>query len=94
MYGSRTPVFTEEVVGELGEGEEEKPLERSFRAKYWMYLIPLGFILMNAMTQATNMADEPSTGQPGSQTQQAAAGLLLTIIFSVNCRFGFMMKDR
>ncbi|KAL3833885.1 hypothetical protein ACJIZ3_008621 [Penstemon smallii] len=70
----RTPVFTEEVVGELGEGEEEKPLERSFWAKYWMYLIPLGFILMNAMTQAMNMADEPGTGQPGSQTQQAVAG--------------------
>ncbi|KAL6526037.1 hypothetical protein OROHE_015561 [Orobanche hederae] len=38
----RTPVFTEAVLGENGEGEELKPPERSFWAKYWMYLIPLG----------------------------------------------------
>ncbi|PIN21636.1 hypothetical protein CDL12_05672 [Handroanthus impetiginosus] len=68
----RTPVFTEEVVGENGEGEEVKPLERSFWAKYWMYLIPLGLIVMNAMTQAMNMPEEQATGQPGSQTQAVA----------------------
>ncbi|KAI3470359.1 hypothetical protein Pfo_027022 [Paulownia fortunei] len=70
----RTPVFTEEVVGENGESEEVNPPERSFWAKYWMYLIPLGLIVMNAMTQAMNMAEEPGNGQPGSQTQQAVAG--------------------
>ncbi|KAK6144960.1 hypothetical protein DH2020_021780 [Rehmannia glutinosa] len=70
----RTPIFAEEVVGEIGEGEEVKPPERTFWAKYWMYLIPLGLIVMNAMTQAMNMAEEPGTGQPGSQTQQAIAG--------------------
>ncbi|KAH6821716.1 kinase family with ARM repeat domain-containing protein [Perilla frutescens var. hirtella] len=58
----RTPVFTEAVLGENGEGEEVKPPERSFWAKYWMYLIPLGLILMNAMTQAMNMAEEPGNG--------------------------------
>ncbi|KAL6501055.1 hypothetical protein OROHE_025252 [Orobanche hederae] len=71
----RTPVFTEEVVGEKVEGEEAQPPERSFWAKYWMYLIPLGLIVMNAMTQAMNMAEEPGTaGQAGAQTQQAIAG--------------------
>ncbi|CAA3028718.1 ER membrane complex subunit 10 [Olea europaea subsp. europaea] len=69
----RTPVFTEEVVGENAEGELPPP-ERSFWAKYWMYLIPLGLIVMNAITQAMNMAEEPGNGQPGAQTQQAVAG--------------------
>ncbi|CAI9759288.1 unnamed protein product [Fraxinus pennsylvanica] len=69
----RTPVFTEEVVGENGEGEVPPP-ERPFWAKYWMYLIPLGLIVMNAITQAMNMAEEQGNGQPGTQTQQAVAG--------------------
>ncbi|KAL6504011.1 hypothetical protein OROGR_025934 [Orobanche gracilis] len=70
-----TPVFPEEVVGDKVEGEEAQPPERSFWAKYWMYLIPLGLIVMNAMTQAMNMAEEPGTGgQPGAQTQQAIFG--------------------
>ncbi|KAL0403380.1 UNVERIFIED_CONTAM: ER membrane protein complex subunit [Sesamum radiatum] len=69
----RTPVFTDEAVGENGEGEEVKPPERSFWAKYWMYLIPLGLIVMNAVTQAMNMAEEQPNAQPGSQTQAAVA---------------------
>ncbi|KAL0358767.1 UNVERIFIED_CONTAM: hypothetical protein Sangu_0726100 [Sesamum angustifolium] len=69
----RTPVFTDEAVGENGEGEEVKPPERSFWAKYWMYLIPLGLIVMNAVTQAMNMAEEQPNAQPGSQTQAEVA---------------------
>ncbi|XP_010528647.1 PREDICTED: ER membrane protein complex subunit 10-like [Tarenaya hassleriana] len=67
----RTPIFTEEILGgEKVEGEAEQPPERSFWAKYWMYLIPLGLIVMNAVTQAANMAE----GQAGgSQGQQPAA---------------------
>lgn len=38
-----------------------------------MYLIPLGLIVMNAMTQAMNMPEEQGNGQPGSQVQQGAA---------------------
>lgn len=38
-----------------------------------MYLIPLGLIVMNAITQAMNMAEEPATGQSASQGQQAVA---------------------
>ncbi|KAJ8563144.1 hypothetical protein K7X08_031596 [Anisodus acutangulus] len=40
----RTPIFSEAVIGENAEGEEVQPPERSFWAKYWMYLIPLGLI--------------------------------------------------
>ncbi|XP_071920969.1 uncharacterized protein [Coffea arabica] len=68
----RTPVFSEETaVGENGEGEGVAPPERSFWAKYWMYLLPLGLIVMNAMTQAMNMPEEQQGGgQAGSQVQQ------------------------
>ncbi|KAG9444643.1 hypothetical protein H6P81_015983 [Aristolochia fimbriata] len=68
----RTPAFIDELLGgEDGEGEGIKPPERSFWSKYWMYMIPLGLILMNAFTQAMNY-EEPS-GQQGSQQQQAGA---------------------
>ncbi|KAM3281614.1 ER membrane protein complex subunit 10 isoform X1 [Capsicum chacoense] len=66
-----TPIFSEAVVEENAEGEEVQPPERSFWAKYWMYLIPLGLIVMNAMTQAMNMAEEQTSGQAGVQGQQA-----------------------
>ncbi|KAJ6838287.1 ER membrane protein complex subunit 10 [Iris pallida] len=67
----RTPTFAEEVLAaDLGEGEGVKPPERSFWAKYWMYLIPLGLIVMNAVTQAMNLPEEPAAG---GQTQQAVA---------------------
>ncbi|XP_010496205.1 PREDICTED: ER membrane protein complex subunit 10-like isoform X1 [Camelina sativa] len=70
----RTPIFTEEILGsENAEGEVEPPPERSFWAKYWMYLIPLGLVVMNAVTQASNMAEEPTGGQAGgAQVQQPA----------------------
>ncbi|CAF1900583.1 unnamed protein product [Brassica napus] len=70
----RTPIFTEEILGgENADGEVEPPPERSFWAKYWMYLIPLGLVVMNAVTQATNMAEEQTGGQAGgSQVQQSA----------------------
>uniref|UniRef100_A0A2N9IIQ4 ER membrane protein complex subunit 10 n=1 Tax=Fagus sylvatica TaxID=28930 RepID=A0A2N9IIQ4_FAGSY len=61
----RAPVFSEDIIGgETVEGEVVPPQERSFWAKYWMYLIPLGLIVMNAITQAMNMAEEPGAGQP------------------------------
>ena len=67
----RTPIFAEDVLGgEEGEGELVKPVERSFWAKYWMYLIPLGLIVMNAITQAMNMAEEQVGGQGGAPGQQ------------------------
>ncbi|GLT31868.1 hypothetical protein SLA2020_065740 [Shorea laevis] len=70
----RAPIFTEEVLGgENGEGEVVQPPERSFWAKYWMYLIPLGLIVINAITQAMNMPEERATGQSASQAQLAAA---------------------
>ncbi|KAA0038205.1 ER membrane protein complex subunit 10 [Cucumis melo var. makuwa] len=74
----RTPVFAEDIlVGETGEGEGVKPPEKSFWAKYWMYLIPLGLIVMNAITQAMNMAEEQVSGQAAGQAQpqQSAAAV-------------------
>lgn len=69
----RTPTFAEELLqAETGEGEGVKPPEKSFWAKYWMYLIPLGMIVMNAVTQAMNMPEEQAAGQPGTQPQAAA----------------------
>ncbi|KAL6136347.1 hypothetical protein ACLB2K_061643 [Fragaria x ananassa] len=72
----RAPVFSEEIFGggEGVEGEVVPPQERSFWAKYWMYLIPLGLIVMNAVTQAMNMAEE-QVGAPSAagQAQQPAA---------------------
>lgn len=39
----------------------------------WMYVIPLGLIVMNVMTQAMNMPMDQAPGQGGAPTQQAAA---------------------
>ncbi|KAI4302065.1 hypothetical protein L6164_035283 [Bauhinia variegata] len=67
----RAPVFAEDVFGgEEGDGEVVKQPEKAFWAKYWMYLIPLGLIVMNAITQAMNMPEEQVAGQSGTQTQQ------------------------
>ncbi|TQD80477.1 hypothetical protein C1H46_033990 [Malus baccata] len=71
----RAPVFAEDILGvggEVGDGEIIPPPEKSFWAKYWMYAIPLGLIVMNAITQAMNMAEE-GAGQPAGQAQQPAA---------------------
>ncbi|CAA7041802.1 unnamed protein product [Microthlaspi erraticum] len=69
----RTPIFAEEILGssENAEGEVVPPVEKTLWAKYWMYLIPLGLILMNAATQASNGADEQPAA--GSQGQAPAA---------------------
>ncbi|CAL9156193.1 uncharacterized protein LOC135587809 [Musa acuminata AAA Group] len=67
----RTPTFAEELLAvEDGLGEGVKPPEKSFWAKYWMYLIPLVFIVLNAMTQAMNMPEEQTAGQ-STQAQRA-----------------------
>ncbi|XVF23358.1 hypothetical protein REPUB_Repub13aG0031400 [Reevesia pubescens] len=72
----RAPVFTEEILGgENGEGEVVQPPERSFWAKYWMYLIPLGLIVTNAITQAMNMPEEQATGQVPAQGQPSAGAV-------------------
>ncbi|XP_044500245.1 ER membrane protein complex subunit 10-like, partial [Mangifera indica] len=69
----RAPIFTEDILGgESIGGEVLPPPERSFWAKYWMYLIRLGLILMNAITQAMNMSEEQAARQSGSQGQQPA----------------------
>lgn len=70
----RTPTFTEELLAaETGEGEVLKPPEKSFWAKYWMYMIPLGLIIMNAVTQAMNAPEEQPAGQSATQAPQPIA---------------------
>ncbi|XP_021772310.1 ER membrane protein complex subunit 10-like [Chenopodium quinoa] len=64
----RTPVFVEETPEETAEAEAMNQPEKSFWAKYWMYLIPLGLMIMNGMTQALNVPEE-ATGQAGGGQQ-------------------------
>lgn len=37
-----------------------------------MYLIPLGMVVMNTVTQAMNMPEEQAAGQPGAQPAAGA----------------------
>ncbi|MBA0733598.1 hypothetical protein Gogos_017595, partial [Gossypium gossypioides] len=46
-----------------------------FDAYQWMYLIPLGLIVMNAITQAMNMPEEQATGQVPAQGQPSAGAV-------------------
>ncbi|CAO2143942.1 unnamed protein product [Urochloa humidicola] len=72
----RTPSFVDQLVeADNGLGEVMKPPEKSFWAKYWMYIIPLGLIVMNAVTAAANIPEEQAAGQgqPGAQRAPAAA---------------------
>ena len=41
----------------------------------WMYIIPLGLIVMNAVTAAANIPEEQAAGQgqPGARAPAAAA---------------------
>uniref|UniRef100_A0A7N0U3F5 ER membrane protein complex subunit 10 n=1 Tax=Kalanchoe fedtschenkoi TaxID=63787 RepID=A0A7N0U3F5_KALFE len=69
----RAPAFAEEIFGaEVGEGDIVPSPEKSFWAKYWMYIIPLGLVVMNAFTQAMNLPEEGAPGQPGAVQRTAA----------------------
>ncbi|XP_039057275.1 uncharacterized protein LOC120200528 [Hibiscus syriacus] len=71
----RAPIFTEGILG--GEnGDVVQPPEKTFWAKYWMYLIPMGLIIMNAITQAMNMPEEPATGLVPAQGQPPDGAVL------------------
>ncbi|CAO2152185.1 unnamed protein product [Urochloa humidicola] len=72
----RTPSFVDQLLeADNGLGEVMQPPEKSFWAKYWMYIIPLGLIVMNAVTAATNIPEEQAAGQgqPGAQRAPTAA---------------------
>lgn len=70
---ARSAVVENDVEVELGEdGQPIKPVEKSFWAKYWIYIVPLGLIFMNQIVQVANMADEP-TGQSGASQQRAVS---------------------
>lgn len=40
-----------------------------------MYLVPLGLIVMNAVTQGLNMPEEQAGAQSGGQTQQVVGAV-------------------
>ncbi|CAO2141480.1 unnamed protein product [Urochloa humidicola] len=70
----RTPSFVDQLVeADNGLGEVMKPPEKSFWAKYWMYIIPLGLIVMNAVTAAANIPEEQAAGQGQPRAQRAPA---------------------
>ncbi|KAG6545065.1 hypothetical protein Mapa_013761 [Marchantia paleacea] len=50
--------------------------EKSFWAKYWMYILPIGLIVLNAISQVANIAEEgaPGQGPPGAAPQRLAPG--------------------
>ncbi|KAJ6297058.1 hypothetical protein OIU78_022729 [Salix suchowensis] len=54
-----------------------------------MYLIPLGLIVMNAMTQAMNLPEEQATGQSGcpagSSNPAWAQSCCETTMMGLNC---------
>ncbi|EFJ08585.1 hypothetical protein SELMODRAFT_428809 [Selaginella moellendorffii] len=54
---------------------KKPPPEKSFWAKYWMYIIPLGLIVMNAITQVANMQEEPGAPAGGGQQARAPAAV-------------------
>lgn len=73
---SRLPPVTEDILGverTIELDETIKPPERSFWAKYWMYLVPLGLIVMNAVTQAMNMPEEQAAGQAPQRISNSGA---------------------
>jgi len=39
----------------------------------WMYLVPLGLIVMNAVTQAMNMPEEQAAGQAPQRISNSGA---------------------
>ncbi|XP_062182637.1 uncharacterized protein LOC133886808 [Phragmites australis] len=70
----RTPSFSDQLMeADNGLGEVMKPPEKSFWAKYWMYIIPLGLIVMNAVTAAANIPEEQAAGQGQAGAQRAPA---------------------
>jgi len=71
----RSSTFAEDLLAmESVEGVEGLPQpEKTFWAKYWMYMIPGVFIILNVFTQAMNMPPEENAAATGQQVQQRAA---------------------
>lgn len=71
-----------EIVEVAGDGDllsedgalVKKLPEKSFWAKYWMYIVPAGLILVNAITQMANLPEEGAPGQGTAGVQQQRVG--------------------
>lgn len=61
------PMFQESATQRPGEKvtEEEGTKEKTFWQKYWMYIVPFGLIVVNALSQLANLPEEPTAGQTG-----------------------------
>ncbi|KAI5078927.1 hypothetical protein GOP47_0006903 [Adiantum capillus-veneris] len=71
---ARSLVVNNEVEVELGEdGQPKVPVEKTFWQKYWLYIVPLVFIVLNVVTQAANMPDE-SASQSGAPQRAVSSG--------------------
>ncbi|KAH9572976.1 hypothetical protein CY35_02G180800 [Sphagnum magellanicum] len=74
------PMFEDTPLENLVTGEDGLPtkvVEKNFWQKYWMYIIPFGLILVNAITSIANMPEEPAGGQgaaPAGAVPQRIAG--------------------
>jgi hypothetical protein len=49
-----------------GEDGVKVVVEKTFWQKYWMYIVPFGLIVVNAITQIANMPEDPPAGQSGT----------------------------
>jgi hypothetical protein len=61
-----TPLLDGEKLVTGEDGVPKKVVEKNFWQKYWMYILPFGLIVINAITSITNMPDEPASGQAGA----------------------------
>lgn len=70
------PIHDDSATEVSEDGLSKKQPEKSFWGKYWMYIVPLGLIVLNTITQAANMQDEPSSqgGAQGAPQRAVNAG--------------------
>ncbi|KAH9576695.1 hypothetical protein CY35_01G177100 [Sphagnum magellanicum] len=61
-----TPLMDGEKLVTGEDGVPTKVVEKNFWQKYWIYILPFGLIVINAITFITNMPDEPASGQAGA----------------------------
>ncbi|CAM6110307.1 unnamed protein product [Calypogeia fissa] len=63
----------DDIVADDGTVVTKLP-EKSFWAKYWMYVVPIALILVNAVTQFANLPEEGAPAQGAAGTQARVGG--------------------
>eukprot|EP00249_Psilotum_nudum_P006757 c20031_g1_i2 orf=80-964(+) len=64
---TRIAVMNDELDNNSDDVPTKKLPEKSFWAKYWMYIVPAGLILLNIITQVANMPAEQVASQGSAQ---------------------------